>query len=54
MPAGLILGGLAAAAAAGAAYLVYKAYKSSSHAQAQEAAKEEGLQDAGVPQTVSE
>jgi uncharacterized membrane protein YebE (DUF533 family) len=48
----IIVGGLAAAAAA--AYIVYKAYQASQQAQAQEAAKQEGLLDGGVPQTLSE
>ena len=48
----IIVGGVLAAAAAG--YIVYKAYQATQHAQAQEAAKQDGLLDAGVPQTLSE
>ena len=48
---GLVVLGLGGAAVlAGAGYLVYKAWQSSSTAQAQEAAKSEGLTaDAGGP-----
>ncbi len=41
-----VVGG--AALLAGAGYVVYKAYQAVTHAQAQEAVKEEGLHDAGV------
>ena len=44
--AAAVLGG--AALLAGAGYVVYKAYQAVTHAQAQEAVKEEGLHDGGT------